>query len=587
MYFELLNFVEFLESHGELIRIREFVDTKLEISEITDRVSKSEGGGKALLFENNGTEFPLLINAMGSDRRMAYALGVSSMDEIPQTIDELFRQITLPRTGLIDKLKMLPLLKQAVDWMPKSVKVKKPECQQVVMPSPNLDALPILQCWPHDGGRFITLPCVHTKSLETGVRNVGMYRMQVLDAASTAMHWHRHKTGAKHFAEYAKAGKVMPVAVTLGGDPIYTWCATAPLPDNVDEYLMAGFLRNKPVRMVKCLTQDIEVPENVDFVIEGYIDPSETFVNEGPFGDHTGFYSLHDLYPRFHITCVTHKLGAIYPATLVGIPPQEDACIARATSRIFLSPIRMVIAPEVVDLHFPDTGVAHNLVIVAIEKTYPGQASKIANALWGAGQMMFSKLMIIVDANVEIRYATQIMDAIATNWTPDADTYFTRGPLDVLDHASRRAGFGGKMCLDATRKLPEEHPDYLPEQIFGKSLVFTHADKIPDSAKLTCIFDDEVDTNDLDLCLWLVGSNIDPTYDCRINNGGLVVDARSKTTYEDFHRPWPNVLCMNDAVIDSIDKKWDKLGLGQFISSPSMKYRHLVKSGGASVKQQE
>ena len=585
MYFELLNFVEFLESRGELIRIREFVDPKLEIAEVVDRVSKNRDGSKALLFENNGTEFPLLINAMGSDKRMASALGVGDVEDIPQEIHRIFRQVTTPRIGWIEKLKMLPVLKQAVDWMPQSVKIKKPECQEVIMPSPNLHALPILQCWPHDGGRFITLPCVHTKSLTTGIRNVGMYRMQALDAETTGMHWHRHKTGAKHFEEYAAAGKIMPIAVTLGGDPAYAWCATAPLPDNVDEYLMAGFLRKRSVRMIPCLTQDMEVPEDVDFVIEGYVDPSEAFVTEGPFGDHTGFYSLHDLYPKFHITCITHKQGAIYPATLVGVPPQEDAHIAKATERIFLSPIRMLIAPEITDIHMPDQGVAHNLAIVSIDKTYPGQALKIANALWGAGQMMFCKIIIITDTKVNIHNTTSVMDALAEHWTPDTDTHFIRGPLDMLDHAARQPGFGGKMCIDATEKLPEERPDYLPKQSFGKSFAFTHADKAPDSAKLICIFDDEVDIDDFEMCLWLVGGNVDPACDCRINNGGLVIDARCKAGCNGFHRQWPNVLCMSDSVIASIDEKWDRLGLGEFVPSPSLKYKSLVKSEGPMVKE--
>jgi 4-hydroxy-3-polyprenylbenzoate decarboxylase len=587
MYFELLNFVEFLESQGELIRIREFVDPKLEIAEVVDRVSKNEGGSKALLFENNGTEFPLLINAMGSSKRMAYALGVNDVENIPQEIHNIFKQITTPRIGLIEKLKMLPLLKQAVDWAPKSVKSKKPECQEVIMPSPNLNALPILQCWPYDGGRFITLPCVHTKSLTTGIRNVGMYRMQVFDAETTGMHWHRHKTGAKHFEEYAAAGKTMPVVVTLGGDPVYAWCATAPLPDNVDEYLMAGFLRNRPVRMAPCLTQDMEVPEDVDFVIEGYIDPSEALVTEGPFGDHTGFYSLQDLYPKLHITCITHKQGAIYPATLVGVPPQEDAHIAKATERIFLSPIRMIIAPEITDINMPEHGVAHNLVIVSIDKKYPGQALKIANALWGAGQMMFCKMLIITDSKVNIHNTTAVMDALAEHWTPDADTHFTRGPLDMLDHAARQPGFGGKMCLDATEKLPEERSDHLPKQSFGKSFAFTHADKAVDLAKLTCVFDNEVDIDDFEMCLWLVGGNVDPAYDCRIKNGSLLIDARCKAGSEGFHRPWPNVLCMSDFVIETIDEKWDKLELGKFIPSPSLKYKSLVKNEGATAMVKE
>lgn len=586
MYQNLSHYISFLESEGELVRVQEPVNPILEISEVIDRISKSRGGGKAILFENTGTAFPLLINAWGSDHRIAYALGVDNVEEIPQAIDELFKQLSAPKISFWDKLKLLPTLQQVTGWTPKIVKNRKAPCQEVVMARPDLSALPILQCWPHDGGRFITLPMVHTKSLETGMRNLGMYRMQVFGESTTGMHWHKHKTGAKHFEEYKRIGQRMPVAVTLGGDPAYTWSATAPLPENLDEYLLAGFLRKQPVRLVSCLTQEIEVPEDVDFVLEGYIDPSEALVSEGPFGDHTGFYSLNDFYPKFHITCITHRKEAIYPATVVGIPPQEDAYMAKATERIFLAPIRMLIAPEVNDIYLPEEGVAHNIAIVSIDKSYPGQAVKVAHALWGAGQMMFCKVIIVTDADVEVHDMEKVLNAVVLNWNPSTDTYFTKGPLDVLDHAAQQMGFGGKMCIDATHRLPEEEStetDYEPDARFAQLL---HAGQaLSTTARVNIIFDESVDLNDVETCVWLASNNIDVARDCNIVDGRLVIDATIKTGLEGFHRPWPNVVCMDDQTIAEVDKKWESLSIGRFIKSPSLKYKHLLKKGGAAIEQ--
>lgn len=338
VYKGLSSFINVLEKSNELVRISHPVSPELEITEITDRVSKTSGGGKALLFENNGTAFPLLINAFGSETRMALSLGVENLEEIATKISQLFKNLSEPKPGFLDKVKFLPQISRIASWMPKSISGRG-VCQQIRMANPDLTKLPILKCWPADGGAFITLPCVITRDPDTGIRNVGMYRMQVLNPDTTGMHWHKHKTGARHFAAYRKKGLKMPVSVVLGGDPSYTYSATAPLPDNIDEYMLAGFLRNKRVELVKCLTNDLEVPSDADIVIEGYVDPAEDFVWEGPFGDHTGFYSLADWYPKFHVTCITHRKDAVYPATIVGIPPQEDAYIGRATERIFLSPI--------------------------------------------------------------------------------------------------------------------------------------------------------------------------------------------------------------------------------------------------------
>ena len=621
MYKNLQTYINDLERKGELLRIREFVDPQLEIAEVADRMAKSAGGGKALLFKNTGTGFPVLMNMMGSEQRMLRVLGVNHYDEIAQRIDGLFAAVLSPKQNLWDKLKLLPTLKQAAGWMP-HVSKKRGACQEVVMEQPDLNKLPILQCWPYDGGRFITLPMVHTRDPHNGQRNVGMYRMQVFSATTTGMHWHKHKTGARHFREFCDELREIrdkrleirderqensspslrrgttkqthhsqfstlnsqltshhsslithhfPVAIALGGDPVYTYCATAPLPDNVDEYLLAGFLRNRRVELVHCLTQPLEVPADADFVIEGYIDSNEPLVKEGPFGDHTGFYSLDDLYPLLHVTAITHRRDAVYPATVVGIPPQEDAYMGQATEKIFLAPIRLALAPEVEDLHLPFEGVAHNIALVKIKNSYPGQAIKVAHALWGAGQMMFNKIMVMLDGNVELTDYTAVMREIATNYRPDHDTYFSRGPLDVLDHSAAETGFGGKLCIDATKKV--ESGELRVESETSNNFQFSIF-----NFQFSILFDAEVDTSDYATCVWLLGNNVDPARDCKVENGKLVIDARSK-----MDKRWPNIVCMDDATIAAIDAKWDKLNIGQFIPSPSLKYKHLVKSAGAAA----
>jgi 4-hydroxy-3-polyprenylbenzoate decarboxylase len=580
MYKNLRQYVSYLEARGELLRVREFVDPHLEMAEVADRMSKQPGGGKALLFENSGTSFPVLMNMMGSDRRMSYALGVEKLDEVEKKISDFFSALMQPRHSLWDKLRLLPTLRQAARWLPRLTQAAG-ERRLAVDPKPNLNQLPILQCWPHDGGRFITLPMVHTRDLHSGARNVGMYRMQIFDGQTTGMHWHRHKTGARHFEQYKAAGKKMPVVVTLGGDPIYTYCAVAPLPDNVDEYLLAGFLRNQPVRLTPCLTQPLEAPADADFVIEGYVDPAEPLAVEGPFGDHTGFYSLPDAYPRFHVTAVTHRRNAIYPATVVGIPPQEDAYIGKATERIFLAPIRMAMLPEVADMHIPFEGVAHNITIVKINKTYPGQAEKTANALWGAGQMMFNKMLVVVDGDVNVHRYDEVCACVQRNFRPDADAYFGRGPLDVLDHAAQTCGYGGKLCIDATRKLPEEAPTP-PLREKKRLYEFTHQAGLETDSLLQVVFDANVDLADLATCAWLLGNNVDPARDCCVKNGCLVVDARGRHKRKSIVRSWPEVICASPETIAAVDKKWEMLGLGSFVESPSLRYRRLQSGSGSA-----
>ena len=454
MYRNLSEFIARLEREGELQRVSVPVDPVYEIAEITDRMSKQPDGGKALLFEQTGTPFPVLTNMMGSDRRMAMALGVESLDELTRRLDDLLQQAVTPKNSLLDKLRMLPLLAEMSRWLPRTSS-SRGECQQVVLQGEeaSLDALPVLKCWPCDGGRFVTLPLVHTLDPETGIRNVGMYRLQLFDARTTGMHWHLHKTGARHYEGYRRAGRRMPVSVALGGDPAYTYAATAPMPDNMDEYLLAGFLRRRPVKLVKCITNDIYVPADCDFVIEGYVDPSEPKTVEGPFGDHTGFYSLTDEYPRFHVTAVTRRRDAVYPATLVGIPPQEDAYIAKATEKIFLAPIRLAVQPEVKELTMPVSGTAHNLAVVSIDRRYRGQAHKVAQGLWGAGQMMFNKYLVIMGEDCDVHDPDRLAALLRRAEFP-RDLIVSEGVYDVLDHATATPGFGGKLAFDLTEIDP-------------------------------------------------------------------------------------------------------------------------------------
>ena len=567
MYTSLKEFVDFLESKDELIRIKEYVDPVLEIAEITDRISKQPGGGKALLFENTGTSYPVLTNMLGSQRRILFALGVDSFDQISDSMRDLIKQITQQRGTLQEKIKALPLLGRAASWMPKNHKGVAP-CQEVILHKPDLSRLPVLKCWPEDGGKFITFPLVHTNDPVTGARNVGMYRMQIFSENTTGMHWHRHKTGARQFSRFK--GDKFPVAVALGGDPIYTYAATAPLPEGIDEYMLAGYLRNKAVSLVDCLTQPIMVPADCDFVIEGYIDTREHPVTEGPFGDHTGFYSLADLYPKMHVTCISHKKDAIYPATIVGIPPQEDKYVAVATEKIFLTPIQFTMVPELKELHLPEEGVGHNIAIAKIEKSYPGQGVKVAHALWGAGQMMFCKTLIVTDEDIDITDQKQLDSAILKNYLPERDTHFSRGPADVLDHTSPVCGYGGKMLIDATIKLPEEGGAHNP--ISDTAFYFSHSHN-DRKGLINIIIDEWEDIKDRYHGLWLWGSNWDPVRDSEFVDGVLSADSRRKYTGKDgFTREWPEKALSSLNTIENIDQKWKRLNIGPFIPSPSLRF---------------
>jgi 4-hydroxy-3-polyprenylbenzoate decarboxylase len=476
------DFVNALERAGELKRISQPVATELEITEIADREMKSPGGGKALLFEKptvNGvvSPFPVAINTMGSHKRMAMSMGANSVEEVANELGSLMK--AKPPTSLREAIKLLGQAFELRHAKPKVV--KSGSCKEVIhkfdaaasrkepwpkAPRPEelatgrsslvtLLNLPIQQCWPLDGGRFITLPCVVTKDPDTGERNVGMYRIQIYDDKTTGMHWQLQKVGARHGRRYYETGTCMPVSIFIGGDPMFPFAATAPLPDGLDEFLLAGYLRKKSVELVKCETNDLEVPANADFVIEGYVDPTEPLREEGPFGDHTGYYTLPEPYPVFHVTAITHRKDAVYPATIVGIPPMEDFYIGGASVKLFL-PIFKMNFPEIVDIALPAEGVFHNLVFVSIKKTYPMQAYKIMHGLWGMGQMMFTKYIVVVDAGVNVHNTSEVLFHLTANTDPQRDSIFTKGPADVLDHATSEIAIGSKLGIDATKKLPGE-----------------------------------------------------------------------------------------------------------------------------------
>jgi len=513
---DLRDWIKFLEKRGELKRIHEEVSPELEITEITDRASKigahgparahvsANGnyppGGPALLFENikGHPGHKVFINQFGSERRMAMALGVERLDEVAERIHGLMN--LKPPQGLMDKLKMLPQLGALTSAFPKTVSAKEAPCKEVILRENfDLNAFPILKCWPHDGGRFITLPCVHTRDPRTGKRNIGLYRMQVYDSRTTGMHWQRQKVAAEHYREAMRLaaeqqaaasprtarvaamaesaggavtipsgpigglpqvamgnlkGSRLEVAVAIGTDPATTFSAIVPAPPEVEEFMIAGFLRGESVEIVRCETVDLEVPARAEIILEGYVELGE-LRTEGPFGDHTGFYTMTDEYPVFHLTCITHRKDPIYAATIVGKPPMEDAWMGKAVERIFLPAMKMTI-PEIVDVHLPVEGVFHNLMLVSIRKSYPGQARKVMNAIWSLGQAMFTKCIIVVDEDCDVQDVGEVVLRVANNIDPERDIQFTLGPVDSLDHASRLPNYGSKMGIDATRKWKAE-----------------------------------------------------------------------------------------------------------------------------------
>ena len=605
-YRSLHDFIARLDKEGELVRIREEVSPILEITEIADRVSKSPQGGKALLFENvKGHSMPVLINAFGSQKRMCMALGVNNIEEIACSIKELIE--TKPPKNISEKLALIPKLFDLIKTPPKKFKGSNAPCHEVFLTGDDVDLnkLPILKCWPMDGGRFITLSVVFTHSPITGNRNVGVYRMHVYDKNTSGMHWHIHKDGASHFQEYKNLNKRMELAVAIGTDPVVTYAATAPLPPGVDELLLAGFIRKKGVELVRCKTVDIEVPATAEIILEGYINPEESRI-EGPFGDHTGYYSLAAPYPVFHVTAVTHRHDAFYGTTIVGKPPMEDCYMGKATERIFL-PLLKTINPDISDISLPWEGVFHNCVIVTINKRYPYQARHTMNNLWGTGQMSFSKMILAVDAGINIHDYSEVAKHLLNNIDLSKDLYFSEGILDVLDHSSSQALYGSKLGIDITDKKTEteteniknDFPDIpsdekalkyakelssdvreisVPIRNVKTPILFVSTEKnIPqaaekiaksffDDSRLACfkivlVFDTDVDVKNISYSTWKFFNNVDPKRDFHFFAGKLIIDATRKWKQEGYNREWPDDIEMTNSVKKKIDEIWDRLGI--------------------------
>jgi len=596
-YNNLGEFIQALKHEGELKTISYPVSAVLEISKLTDAESKSFGGGKALFFEKvKDSPFPVATNLFGSSRRICLALGVENLEHLGDRIREIIRMS--PPKDLRDMLGMLTTAFSVSRFFPRKSRAKVPPCQQVVIKGDdiNLFDLPILHCWPQDAGRFITLPLVITQSLSSGKRNVGMYRMQVFDRQTTGMHWHIHKDGSNYFNEYRKAGKRMPVAVAIGADPATIYAATAPMPRNVDEMILAGFIRNAPVAMTRCLTCDLEVPAEAEFVLEGYVEPNE-LRREGPFGDHTGYYSLADDYPVFHVTAITHRKSPVYCATLVGRPPMEDCYLAKATERLFL-PLLQTVFPEIMDYWLPWEGVFHNIVIVSIKKEYPRHAQKVISGLWGQGQMSFCKAILVVDETVDPKNPDQVMQRLVDNFDLTTDIVNAQGILDVLDHSSPYANFGNKIGIDLTDRISGEPlrnsflPISMPEKLNEDALLSgIQADcegvlslrilkgdtvrrnrilvlKVQKAAGLSgsyfaerllnadilmpfnliLFYDSNVDIRDNSFILWKLFNNVDPGRDVTLRQGRCVIDACKKGPEEGHDREWPDELSFDETI---------------------------------------
>jgi 4-hydroxy-3-polyprenylbenzoate decarboxylase len=606
-YENLQDFIAELDRAGELLRVKAPVSPNLEITQIADVMSKSPGGGKALLFENvEGSEFPVLINAYGSERRICMALGVDDLETLAARLRGFIEME--PPKSVRDGFRMLPLGLDVLKFFPR--KVKTAPCQEVVHRGDDVDLsrLPILTCWPKDGGPFVTFPVVFTRSLATGRRNAGMYRLQVFDRRATGMHWHIHKDGSHYYGEYRKAGKRMPVAVAIGTDPAVTYAATAPLPRNADEMLLAGFIRRKPVPMTRCVTVDLEVPAEAEFVIEGYVDPGELRL-EGPFGDHTGYYSLTDDYPVFHVTAVTHRRRPVYFTTIVGRPPMEDCYLARATERIFL-PLLNAVLPEVRDYWLPWEGVFHNITVASIDKEYPGHARRVMSALWGQGQMSFCKSLVMVDASVDLKNHRGVLETILNEIDLDADLFFSEGVLDVLDHSAPDPLFGSKLGIDATKRLLGERPRRergvapLPSHAEAENAVreisglFTACHIPPldvrnrpllinfekdgatpgkalaggvlesDALHPFAIFvlcDGHIDLRNGPLVLWKMSNNVDPKRDVTVRDGRIVIDATRKGPEDGHHRPWPEDIVMDPEIVERVERRAPELGIERYL----------------------
>jgi len=579
-YKDLPQFLKALEEKGLIDNIDVEVDPVLEITEITDRVSKKYG--KALRFNNvKGSNYPLVINTMGTYERLNLGLGVNSLDEIAEEIED-YMDLSAYVT-LMGKIKAIPKLAPLPFIFPK--KISKAHCQEVVE-EPDLDSLPIIKCWPQDGGKYITLPLVFTKDPDNGQQNVGMYRLQVYDKKTTGMHWHLHKDGKEIYEKYRKLGKKMPVSVALGCDPATIYSSTAPLPKMIDEMIFAGYLRKKSVELVKCITNDIYVPANSEFVLEGYVDLEE-LREEGPFGDHTGYYSLSDMYPVFHIEKITRKKNPVYPTTIVGKPPMEDCYLGKATERIFL-PLMKIQCPEIVDIDFPLEGVFHNCAVVSIKKAFPLHSNKVLYSLWGLGQMMYTKNIIIVDEDVNVHNYKEVLEEIVEKVTYENHLVVSEGPLDALDHASDRPHQGFRLGIDATTKLDKEttgksfdfnsfknviNSENSPVKIINydksinKEKVNSYLEKISENKeRFVVVVDKWIDTDDLSTVAWKIFNNIDPNRDMVVNmredNSIFVgIDATRKGDDPDFIRHWPDDIEMKKDVKNMVDERWPEYGI--------------------------
>lgn len=616
-YKDLQSFISRLEAKGLLKRVSVEVSSELEITEITDRISKAYG--PALLFENiKDSPYPVLINAMGTYERMAMALSMKDIHDVERDIKGLIDFNSY--LGLVKILKSLPKLMRLLPVFP--IKLPgKGNCQAVIEKDEAVDLtkLPVLKCWPEDAGRFITLPLVITKDPETGTQNIGMYRLQVFDKNTTGMHWHLHKDGREIYDKYRKRGGRMPVSVVLGCDPAITYAATAPLPKMIDEMMFAGYLRKRPVKLVKSITNNIYVPASAEFVLEGYVDVDEPLRHEGPFGDHTGYYSLADYYPAFHVTCITHRKDPVYPTTIVGKPPMEDCYMSKATERAFL-PLLQMLFPEIVDLNLPLEGVFHNCAIVSINKRYPGHGKKIMNALWGMGQMMYTKMIIVVDQETKPDNLEAVWEKILNHCDANKDMIFSEGPLDALDHASDVPFYGTRLGIDATAKRVEEGErikwpqkkkkaekldlNHLQQQFPGivdgyiplegvfynctiiainkkhpmkvKALMYALWDKEEiKSSKCLIVVDKEVEAKDLSTVAWKIFNNIDAKRDLIFSEVSLKaegydeekvftrigIDATKKGPEDGHDRAWPNDINMTKDIKDKVDQRWREYGL--------------------------
>jgi 4-hydroxy-3-polyprenylbenzoate decarboxylase len=605
-YQNLGEFISELEKAGELLRVKAPVSSDLEITCITDLASKAPGGGKALLFEHvRESRFPVLTNAFGSERRICMALGTDSLDSLAQRLDRFVR--IAPPKSLRQLAKLLPMGLELIRFLPR--RTSRAACQQVIYRGEQIDLsmLPVLKCWPQDGGPFVTLPVVITRSLKTGRRNAGMYRLQIFDRNTTGMHWHIHKDGSNYFQEYRKAGRRMPVAVAIGTDPAVTYAATAPLPRGIDEMMLAGFIRQRPVQMARCVSVDLEVPAEAEFVLEGYVDPEE-LRQEGPFGDHTGYYSLVDDYPVFHLTALTHRRNPVYAATIVGRPPMEDCWLAKATERIFL-PLLGALHPEVRDFWMPWEGVFHNIVVMAIDKEYPGHARRIMSAVWGQGQMSFSKAVALVDSGVDLKNPRKVLKTILNEVDVESDLYITEGVLDVLDHSAPDPLFGAKIGIDATSRRPDERPRLKPaagqipaNELIEKSLSNTSAlltafhcppldvcnrlllvafakdgrtpgrtlserllrKRALKTFSILVLLDSGIDLRDYSLVLWKVFNNVDPRRDILRQGGRMAIDATRKSVEDGHTRPWPADIEMAPEVAGNVRERAKELGIEEF-----------------------